>query len=130
MKIYNELGHVYKFWHGISLYKYSMRNFCNYILNQKFFFPYRSIIIRKKADKNFAQALAKSDQMPKRLIAQIFFEQCKNFSYFQLTLWIAREFSHRYFHISNKSYLLNIFGYPATPGSKSTLIFIFHFSHQ
>lgn len=37
-----------------------------------------SIIIRKKADKNFAQALAKSDQMPKRLIAQIFFEQCKN----------------------------------------------------
>ncbi|MCL2923689.1 MAG: tetratricopeptide repeat protein [Trichodesmium sp. MAG_R04] len=37
-----------------------------------------SIRIRKEADKNFDQALEKSDQMPKRLIAQIFFEQCKN----------------------------------------------------
>lgn len=34
--------------------------------------------IRKKAEKNFNKALAKSDQMPRRLVAQIFFEQCKN----------------------------------------------------
>ena len=34
--------------------------------------------IRKKARKNFDRALAKSDQMPRRLVAQIFFEQCKN----------------------------------------------------
>ena len=37
-----------------------------------------SIRIREKADKNFDKALAKSGQMPRRLIAQIFFEQCKN----------------------------------------------------
>ena len=48
MEIYNQLGHVYKFWRGIWLYKQSMRIFSNYILNQKILIPHRSIIIRKK----------------------------------------------------------------------------------
>ncbi len=34
--------------------------------------------MRKKARKNFDMALKNSDQMPRRLVAQIFFEQCKN----------------------------------------------------
>lgn len=34
--------------------------------------------LRKKARKNFEMALKKSDQLPRRLVAQIFFEQCKN----------------------------------------------------
>lgn len=34
--------------------------------------------LRKKAQENFQEALLKSDQMPRRLVAQIFFEQCKN----------------------------------------------------
>ena len=37
-----------------------------------------NLSIRKKANKNFDRALAKSDKMPRRLVAQIFFEQCKN----------------------------------------------------
>ncbi|MCL2930880.1 MAG: tetratricopeptide repeat protein [Trichodesmium sp. MAG_R03] len=37
-----------------------------------------NLSFRKEADKNFDKALVKSDKMPKRLIAQIFFEQCKN----------------------------------------------------
>ncbi|MEB3343714.1 Sll0314/Alr1548 family TPR repeat-containing protein [Okeania sp.] len=34
--------------------------------------------LRKKARKHFNIALAKSNQMPRRLVAQIFFEHCKN----------------------------------------------------
>ena len=37
-----------------------------------------NLSLRKKAKKNFDKALAKSEQMPRRLVAQIFFEQCKN----------------------------------------------------
>ncbi len=37
-----------------------------------------NLSMRKKAGKNFDMALSKSDQMPRRLVAQIFFEQCKN----------------------------------------------------
>ncbi|MGK7918867.1 MAG: Sll0314/Alr1548 family TPR repeat-containing protein, partial [Trichodesmium sp.] len=36
------------------------------------------LAIRKKAEENFQIALSKPDQMPRRLVAQIFFEQCKN----------------------------------------------------
>ncbi|MDY7006813.1 MAG: Sll0314/Alr1548 family TPR repeat-containing protein [Cyanobacteriota bacterium] len=34
--------------------------------------------MRKKARENFDMALEKSDKMPRRLVAQVFFEQCKN----------------------------------------------------
>ncbi|MDY6804112.1 MAG: Sll0314/Alr1548 family TPR repeat-containing protein [Cyanobacteriota bacterium] len=34
--------------------------------------------LREEADKNFEMTLAKSGLMPRRMVAQIFFEQCKN----------------------------------------------------
>jgi tetratricopeptide (TPR) repeat protein len=34
--------------------------------------------LRKMADENFKQALTKSDQLPRRMVAQAFFERCKN----------------------------------------------------
>lgn len=37
-----------------------------------------NLSIREKARKNFDLALAKSNQLPRRLVAQMFFEQCKN----------------------------------------------------